>query len=182
MSDFEDVVESLRETDEKDLSRLGKLATSFASLLQMKQNLEAQLKVVDQDIKRVQENDIPSLMAELGMKKFVLEDGSQVSVAPYYSASISKERQDEAFFWLNENGFGDLIKNTVTARFGRGEDDIAEKVVTQLANQGYVAEAQKKVEPMTLKAWVKEQFEKGVNIPQELFGVYAGQKATIKKG
>jgi predicted secreted acid phosphatase len=70
----------------------------------------------------------------------------------------------------------------VTAKFGRGQDDIAEKVVNQLAEQGYYAEAQKKVEPPTLKAWVREQFEKGVNIPQDLFGVYAGQRATIKKG
>jgi len=37
-----------------------------------------------------------------------------------------------------------------------------------------------KIEPMTLKAWVKEQIERGSELPTELFGVYIGQKATIK--
>jgi hypothetical protein len=36
------------------------------------------------------------------------------------------------------------------------------------------------VEPMTLKAWVKEQVERGNAFPAELFGAYIGQKATIK--
>jgi hypothetical protein len=33
---------------------------------------------------------------------------------------------------------------------------------------------------MTLKAWVKEQVERGNEFPSDLFGVYIGQKATIK--
>jgi len=33
---------------------------------------------------------------------------------------------------------------------------------------------------MTLKAWVKEQVERGNAFPAELFGAFIGQKATIK--
>jgi len=33
---------------------------------------------------------------------------------------------------------------------------------------------------MTLKAWVKEQVERGNVFPTELFGAFIGQKATIK--
>jgi hypothetical protein len=36
------------------------------------------------------------------------------------------------------------------------------------------------VEPQTLKAWVKERVEKGQPVDSELFGVFIGQKATIK--
>jgi len=33
---------------------------------------------------------------------------------------------------------------------------------------------------MTLKAWVKEQTERGNQFPMDLFGAYIGQKAIIK--
>ena len=42
------------------------------------------------------------------------------------------------------------------------------------------AEQAEKVEPMTLKAWVKEQVERGNAFPADLFGAYIGQKVTIK--
>jgi hypothetical protein len=41
-------------------------------------------------------------------------------------------------------------------------------------------EQAQKIEPQTLKAWVREQTERGSAFPSELFGVYIGQKATIK--
>ena len=37
------------------------------------------------------------------------------------------------------------------------------------------------VEPMTLKAFVKDQIEKGSAIPMDLFGIYIGDKAKITK-
>jgi hypothetical protein len=49
-----------------------------------------------------------------------------------------------------------------------------------LSMSGFPVEQAEKVEPMTLKAWVKERVEKGSDFPSELFGVYIGQKATIK--
>jgi hypothetical protein len=39
----------------------------------------------------------------------------------------------------------------------------------------------KKVEPMTLKGFVREQTEAGVNIPVDLFNVFIGERAKITK-
>jgi hypothetical protein len=49
-----------------------------------------------------------------------------------------------------------------------------------LGTQGYPAEQAQKIEPQTLKAWVKERVEKGQIVDTKLFGVFIGQKATIK--
>jgi hypothetical protein len=182
MNSFEDIADSLKGVDDKESSRLAKLADFLVKLEARKHDLERDLKVVDEDIRRVQEHEIPALMAELGFKKFTLEDGSEVAVKPYYSASIAKERQDEAFDWLNSNGFGDLIKNVVSTSFGRGQETLAERFANECLSKGYNAATKKWVEPMTLKAFVKEQIEKGDSPPDELFGIYVGQKATIKKG
>ena len=61
----------------------------------------------------------------MGLQKFTLTDGAEISVKPIYAASIPRDRKEEAFQWLRDHEFGDLVKNNVTVTFGRGEDDIA---------------------------------------------------------
>jgi hypothetical protein len=154
----------------------------MASVQRAVELLERELDEKKKDLQRLQEHEIPALMAELGFKSFKLEDGSEVSVKNYYSASINKERQDEAFRWLNEHGFGDLIKNVVSTSFSRGQESVAEQFASECLERGLNAATKKWVEPMTLKAFAKEQVEAGAPLPDELFGVYVGQKASIKKG
>ena len=54
--------------------------------------------------------------------------------------------------------------------------------MTNLSNQGYSPSSKRWVEPMTLKAFVREQVENGVDLPFETFNVYIGQKSKITKG
>jgi len=65
-------------------------------------------------------------------------------------------------------------------RFGRGEDELCDRLKNLLGEQGFPLEQAEKVEPMTLKAFVKEQIERGNEIPLDLFGVFVGQRAKIK--
>ena len=120
-------------------------------------------------------------MDEYGVAELKMEDGSQISVSPFYSASIPKDRQQDAFNWLSEQGHGSLIKNHVTASFGRGEDNLAKDLLAELGQRGMATQTKTWVEPMTLKSFVKEQVEKGENLPYDLLGIYVGQKAKIKR-
>ena len=104
-----------------------------------------------------------------------------MSIQQYYSARITPENRDVCFNWLEANGLGDVIKNTVSANFGRGEDIQAEELMLELENKGHSLLQKKWVEPMTLKAVVKEQVEKGNDLPLEAFKVYVGQKIKVKK-
>jgi hypothetical protein len=97
-----------------------------------------------------------------------------------YSASITEARRAEAFQWLRDHGFDDIIKNTVSVRFGRGEDELCNRLLGMLGQQGFPVEQSEKVEPSTLKAWVKERVTRGEQFPMELFGAYIGKKASIK--
>ena len=85
-----------------------------------------------------------------------------------------------AFEWLRANGYDDIIKNTVSVRFGRNEDELCAVLLDYLREQNYPVEQAQKIEPQTLKAWVKDMVERGVEFPNETFGLYVGQKATIK--
>lgn len=179
MIDFEKDAAALGVQDEglKGLSVLARRAKTLEHECEL---LEATLKERRESYRKISEEALPEAMAELGLKGFVMDDGSKVDVKPFYSATISAERRAEAYEWLRSHGFDDIIKNTVSVRFGRGEDELCARLLDLLRTQGYPSEQAEKIEPMTLKAWVKEQVERGAEFPTELFGVYIGQKATIK--
>ena len=51
-----------------------------------------------------------------------------------------------------------------------------------MAKKGLDTDRNVKVEPMTLKGFIRELVESGKEIPMETFGVFIGHKITIKKG
>jgi hypothetical protein len=177
--DFEKEADALKVKDD-DLKEIVELAKKAKEVQQELADLEATLKEKKDIHRKLTEVSIPDALAELGMQGFVMEDGSKVEVKPFYSASIPAARRAEAFEWLRAHGMDDIIKNTVSVRFGRGEDELCARLLELLADQGYPTDQAEKIEPMTLKAWVKEQIERGNEFPTELFGAYIGQKATIK--
>ena len=176
---FEQDADALQVKD-TDLSGISALAKRAKQLEKELEDQEAVVKEKKEQYRKLIEEAIPEALAGLGMKSFKMEDGSSIEVKSFYSASISEARRAEAFEWLRTNNFGDLIKNTVSVRFGRGEEQLCQRAMEMLTSSGFPVEQAEKVEPMTLKAWVKERVEKGSECPSELFGVYIGQKATIK--
>jgi|TARA_R110000851_G_scaffold60763_3_gene139926 hypothetical protein len=179
MIDFEKDADALAIADE-ELHGLSALAKRAKVLQKEVEDLEAVTKERKDQLRKLTEQAIPEALAETGMRGFVMDDGSKVELKDFYSASISAARKAEAFQWLREHGMDDIIKNTVSVRFGRGEDELCSRLLELLGMQGYPAEQAEKIEPMTLKAWVKEQVERGNEFPTELFGAYIGQKAIIK--
>ena len=124
---------------------------------------------------------IPTMMQEMNISTLKLADGSAVEVKPIYGASIPKAKQEEAFKWLRDNGLGDLIKNQIIVAFGRNEDNKAMAYATLAQGQGYEPVQKLKVEPMTLKALVRERLESGKEMPTELFNVFAGSQTKITR-
>jgi hypothetical protein len=124
---------------------------------------------------------IPTMMQEMNISTLKLADGSAVEVKPIYGASIPKDKQEGAFKWLRDNGLGDLIKNQIIVAFGRNEDNKAMAYATLAQGQGYEPVQKLKVEPMTLKALVRERLESGKEMPTELFNVFAGNQTKITR-
>jgi len=176
---FEDDAGALTVKNE-DLTSVGALAKRAKELEKEIDELDASLKERKEQQRKLLEDAIPGMLAELGMSSFKMADGSQIDIKPFYSASIKEENRAQAYEWLRKHGFDDIIKNTVSVRFGRGEDDLCDTLLNHLREQNYPVEQAQKVEPQTLKAWVREQVERGNEFPTTLFGAYVGQKATIK--
>jgi len=142
---------------------------------------EKNLKDLKKEYERLSGEVIPTMMAEMGLSHLKLMDGSSVDVKPNYSASITIANKDAAFQWLRDNGLGDIIKNEISVSFGRNEDNKAADYAVLAAERGYQPTQKLKVEPMTLKALVRERIENGKDMPVELFNVFVGNKTTIKR-
>ena len=143
--------------------------------------MEEALKNKKKDLERVSGEIIPTLLSEMGLSSLKLADGSAVDVKPYYSATISIANREKAYNWLRLNGLGDIIKNEISVSFGRNEDTKAAEYANLAKGQGYQPTQKLKVEPMTLKALVRERIEGGKPLPTEIFNVFIGNKTTIKR-
>ena len=163
---------------------INRLADKIKELQAHQQQLEIQEDAIKQkkkDIEYLSGEVIPTMLSEMGLSFLKLQDGSSVEVKTNYSATITQAKKAEAFNWLRENGLGDIIKNEISVSFGRNEDNKAADYANLAKGQGFEPQQKLKVEPMTLKALVRERMEAGKEMPTELFNIYVGNKTTIKR-
>jgi len=144
------------------------------------EDLETTIKERKESLKNLLEVRIPEACQEIGLLSFSMDDGSEVEIKQFYSASITAENESKAHAWLRENGYDDIIKNVVSVQFGRNEDARAGAILDLLRREGLLPEQVAKVHPQTLKGWVREMIEQGVYFPMDVFGAYTGFKANIK--
>ena len=142
--------------------------------------IEQRLKNVKKKHLHLSEETIPNLLTEAGVSSIDLADGTSVKVTPYYGARISKDRQEEAFQWLRTEGDADLIRNNVGVSFTAGDDAKAQHVLELLKTANYRPVQKQEVNSMQLKQFVREQTEKGVTLPADLFSIYVANRTKIK--
>jgi len=179
--DFEAQASGLDVVDSDGLKSVAEIARTIAAKEAEIDELDAKIKETKKELMKLTDEDLPALLQEMGLAKFTLDDGSEVNVKPTYGASIKVDNRESAFNWLRENGYDDIIKNSVICSFGRGEDETALQFSRMAQEAGFIPENKTEVHPQTLKAWVKERVESGDEFPMDLFGAFVGQRAYIKR-
>ena len=176
------------ETDQEEVldktKDIGKLAAKIKDLQTLEKEmtaLEDRLKNTKRDLDILSGDVIPTMMTEMGLTQLKLMDGSSVDIKPYYAANISLKNREAAYSWLRSNGLGDIIKNEITVSFGRNEDNKAAEYANLAKGQGYQPTQKLKVEPMTLKALVRERIENGKDMPMDTFNVFVGNRTKITR-
>jgi len=176
------------EKDQQEVIKKTDNIQSLADQVERLESLQGRLELQEENIKNIKKElehvsgeIIPTMMSEMGLSHLKLMDGSSVDVKPHYSATITVANKEAAFKWLRENGLGDIIKNEISVSFGRNEDNKAADYAVLAQEHGFQPTQKLKVEPMTLKALVRERIEAGKDMPTELFNVFVGNKTTIKR-
>lgn len=165
------------------LVRIAQLAQLMIEQQRAVEAMEADLREAKEALRRTETEDLPELMSELGLSEIKLADGSKVEVKMDLHCGISEERRAEAHRWLEERGFGGLIKTAIVVSFERSERaealGAAKQVAAELDRDVALQDA---VHPATLKAFLKEQLAlgaEGSRPPPELFGIRPYSKAKL---
>ena len=176
------------EADQQDAMKKTENIQSLADQVEKLEELQSRLQTQEQimkdtkkQIERISGEVIPTMMSEMGLAELKLQDGSHLKVSTSYRATITEANKEAAFNWLRNNGLGDIIKNEISVSFGRNEDNKAATYAELAKGQGFQPTQKMKVEPMTLKALVRERIEAGKDMPTEIFGVFSENKTTIKR-
>jgi len=176
------------EQDQQDAMSKTENIQSLADQVQMLEGLNTRIEAGENNLKdlkkeylRISGEVIPTMMSEMGLAELKLQDGSHLKVSTTYRATITEANKETAFNWLRNNGLGDIIKNEILVSFGRNEDNKAADYAALAEERGFQPTQKLKVEPMTLKALVRERLETGKSMPTEIFNVFVGNKTTIKR-
>ena len=176
------------EKDQEEVLDRTENLTSLATQVKTLRALEDQVKTDEEllknkkkELERISGEVIPTMLSEMGLSSLKLADGSAVDVKPYYAANISLKNREAAYNWLRSNGLGDIIKNEIIVSFGKEEDNKATTYVNLAKGQGYHPTQKLKVEPMTLKALVRERIENGKEMPTDIFNVFVGNRTKITR-
>ena len=152
------------------LDQMASLARALVDADGSVEQAELNLKEAKERARVLREETIPSAMQELGLEELKLDTGEKLTVKQDVYASIPTAQKDAAFQWLEDNGFGGLIKVEVTADYRKGEAEVAMALYKELQERGLQVEFGQSVHAQTLKAFLREQLAAGANVPLDLFG------------
>jgi len=151
--------------------------------------LLAEAKALADEIEVLETKVIPDAMAKIGMTRFELTGGFEVSVEKGVTGSITKEHKAAAHEFLEKNNYGSLIKRVITIEFGMGEEKWAAKFLRDLAARKRPLKFDRTdaVHAGTLKKFVRERIEAEnagtvppeKKLPRDLFGVYEYVRAVL---
>lgn len=164
-----------------ELKQIAALAARQVNLEQEIADLNERLSALTADLRDVSDRALPELMMSVGMKKFVLVDGSTVNVKGDVTASIRADFTAQAVAWLDGKGLGDVVKDEIKVSLGKGEASFSQAILQAIRDLGFDPSEKYSVHPSTLKSLVKEQLAKGIEFPAEFFSVHQYQRAEIKR-
>lgn len=170
---------AFREATEPQAGDLAKLVSLVRQLDQAEGDMieaELEFKAKQKLVYSLSSHDIPTLMTDIGIKDFRLEDGRRVEVGSNIRCGGPGP---EAIKWLLDHNQSALVKNTVTVSFNKGQEADAAALEEKLSGEKRDFKRSSSVHPQTMAAHIREQLKAGVNFPMELFGAYKSDYTKV---
>ena len=173
--------------DEGQNSNLSAVLVSLADELIAAEEEVARIEVMLEEaklkVKDIAEVRLPQ--ATDGMEgKFNLGDGRELQVKEEIRSSIAGEKREPAIKWLDDNGYGHIVKREVSFEFPKGDEERCKKFIEMIGTLQLgplVMKSNYTVHHATLNSWVKEQLGEGVDLPTDTFGIFRQRTAKIKE-
>lgn len=153
--------------------------------------LDKELKTLDEYASKLEEEqrlieevNLPTVMAELGMEKFSMKDGFKLSIEQKFQGSVvikDEEKSKKQLEWIESVQGSEIIKFDITCSFGKGDEAEAKELMKLLTDLGFAFKAKRSVHAGTLGTFVKEKIKLGEEVPLDNLGWRYFNKALIKK-
>jgi hypothetical protein len=181
MNDIVNLYDSeVKTPDPGALGELSNLCLQMLTQQQEVQSIEEQLLEAKKILQDFRVSRIPGLMQELGISDLKLASGAHIFLQRVVSCRLKPLEKMKAFEWLEVHEFGAMVKHELSASFGRGEGELANKAALALITMGLQPSLTKDVHFQTLSAWARRQVEEGGVIPEDLFDLSIVNLAKIK--
>jgi len=141
---------------------------------------EEALSTRKEEHRKLTQETLPNMMAEIGLMSFRLANGKEIGITDQYYAKLPEDNY-AAFTWLREKGMDGVIKTQIILDFSKGDDELVQQIQDELALRGLIPTVKSTIHHMTLKALVKEQVERGNDIPLDAFGAGSFRQSIVKK-
>jgi hypothetical protein len=148
---------------------------------------EAALTVAQGELKQIQERELPELMDAAMQDRVSTQNGLEVKLGETIRANLPKATLPVGVRWLEDNEHEQLVKEEIKFQVDRYSDDqqsliMMRQLLLLLEALPVVDGMTRKVSvnPSSLSAFCREQLGQGVDLPQNLLGIFRQVKTTVK--
>ena len=163
------------------LKSIGDLVTQQLHLEAEVERLTNELKQANLDLEKISTRTLPEALLDLGVTHFETPK-VKIKLEKVYFASYTKEKADEFFTWVEEQGDGGIITTKVTVDFGKGLREEAKEFLEWLHKQNvpHASEAvlTGDIHWATLRAYARDKVEDKVDLPP-VFKVHPVDRAKL---
>ena len=162
------------------LARIRATADELVKLERDAQAALEQSEKLSREARRLAETVLPQLMDEAGLPAIELDDDTRIERSEDVYASVSAANSSAATKWLEENGYGAIVKFGFTIPVDKGDTQLAETIRAVLSQYNIPFEEKGGVHAATLTAFVKESLETNRKLPESIT-YHVQPRARLKK-
>lgn len=174
----------------QDDSQESTLTDRLAEVVSRRDDIETKIKKLKKDLeleesilKNIDNNIIPTMLDGI-QGDLKMKDGRILSISDKIRSSMRSDSKQQALQWIDDNGFGHIVKRKSVLEFGRDQEELAKKVNELLKEQDFGHPLnlvnERSVHWQTLDALVRDRLKEGEEMPKELFNVYVQKIVKVK--
>ena len=168
-----DLFADVENPSEDGLSRLSRLYRDRSRLSDRVEELKAELKVTEEELRILDEVQFPELFDEVGVTSFSVGN-HHVTLQEKLYGSLPKDpgEQEEAMKLLKSHGGESLVKVSLSVDFNKGEAKHAARTAEAIKAAGYNPVVKETVHAQTLQKFGRDMIERGEVIDLKKLGLY----------
>ena len=166
------------------LDQLSALADGWEDATEDVEKCATALAEAEAKVREIEEKLIPEIMDDINLEEFKTKSGREIKIKETIRCSTKADDKPKAFVWLVENGYGAIVKRTISIAFGKGENHLADafKAQSLVINAELEFNDKDDVHWATLDKWLNEKIDAGEyeDLPKDMFPVFRQRVAKIK--